>query len=134
MSIAFFVLGYVVMPEHFHLLISEPQVGTPSTAMQSVKQRFSQRVVPRRRQRRPANTHPLQKTAGHPLWRYGFKLAPVAIPDRTRRTEVQAFAPDGLGAALVVDADSEVVAKRKAESVGANIAVARDITRNPRLF
>jgi hypothetical protein len=31
----FVVLGYVVMPEHFHLLISEPQVGTPSTAMQS---------------------------------------------------------------------------------------------------
>ncbi len=48
----FVVLGYVVMPEHFHLLMSEPQVGTPSTAMQSVKQRFAQRVVPRHRQRR----------------------------------------------------------------------------------
>jgi hypothetical protein len=24
------VLGYVVMPEHFHLLITEPQTGTPS--------------------------------------------------------------------------------------------------------
>jgi putative transposase len=55
----FVVLGYVVMPEHFHLLISGPQVGTPSTAMQSVKQRFAQRVVPRRRQRRPSRTrHP----------------------------------------------------------------------------
>jgi len=64
----FVVLGYVVMPEHFHLLMSEPQVGTPSTAMQSVKQRFAQRVVPRRRQRRPSCTRPLQKTqgAGHP--------------------------------------------------------------------
>jgi putative transposase len=48
----FVVLGYVVMPEHFHLLMNEPQVGTPSTVMQSVKQRFAQRVVPRRRQRR----------------------------------------------------------------------------------
>jgi REP element-mobilizing transposase RayT len=38
----FVVLGYVVMAEHFHLLMSEPQVGTPSTAMQSVKQRFAQ--------------------------------------------------------------------------------------------
>src|SRR5580704_4023318 len=28
----FVVLGYVVMPEHFHLLMSEPQVGNPSTA------------------------------------------------------------------------------------------------------
>jgi putative transposase len=58
----FVVLGYVVMPEHFHLLVSEPQVGTPSTAMQSVKQRFAQRVVSRHRQRRPAGTRPLQKT------------------------------------------------------------------------
>jgi REP-associated tyrosine transposase len=64
----FVVLGYVVMPEHFHLLMSEPQVGTPSTAMQSVKQRFAQRVVPRHRQRRPAGTRPLQTAqgAGHP--------------------------------------------------------------------
>lgn len=35
----FVVLGYVVMPEHFHLLMSDPQVGDPSTVMQSVKQR-----------------------------------------------------------------------------------------------
>jgi len=74
----FVVLGYVVMPEHFHLLMSEPQVGTPSTAMQSVKQRFAQRVVPRRRQRRPAGTRPLHKTqgAGHPtpmpIWQPRF--------------------------------------------------------------
>jgi len=59
----FVVLGYVVMPEHFHLLMSEPQVGTPSTAMQSVKQRFAQRVVPRRRQRRPAGTRSLPKNS-----------------------------------------------------------------------
>ncbi len=64
----FVVLGYVVMPEHFHLLMSEPQVGTPSTAMQSVKQRFAQRVVPRHRQRRPGGTRPLQTAqgVGHP--------------------------------------------------------------------
>jgi putative transposase len=28
----FVVVGYVVMPEHFHLLMSEPQIGNPSTA------------------------------------------------------------------------------------------------------
>jgi len=28
----FVVLGYVVMPEHFHLLISEPQKGTGAEA------------------------------------------------------------------------------------------------------
>jgi putative transposase len=40
----FVILGYVVMPEHFHLLITEPQVGTPSTVMQVFKQRFARRV------------------------------------------------------------------------------------------
>jgi len=29
------------MPEHFHLLVSEPKVGTPSVAMQVLKQRVS---------------------------------------------------------------------------------------------
>ena len=37
----FVVVGYVVMPEHFHLLMSEPQKGTPSTVMQVLKQRFA---------------------------------------------------------------------------------------------
>ena len=40
----FVIAGYVVMPEHFHLLISEPQVGTPSTVMQVLKQRFSRQM------------------------------------------------------------------------------------------
>jgi putative transposase len=33
----FVVLGYVVMPEHFHLLISDPEVGNPSVVIQSLK-------------------------------------------------------------------------------------------------
>jgi REP element-mobilizing transposase RayT len=39
------VIGYVVMPEHFHLLISEPQKGTPSTVMQALKLGFARRVL-----------------------------------------------------------------------------------------
>jgi putative transposase len=35
----FWLLGYVVMPEHIRLLISEPKLGTPSTVMQVLKQR-----------------------------------------------------------------------------------------------
>ena len=31
----FGVVGYVVMPEHVHLLISEPQIGDPSTVVQA---------------------------------------------------------------------------------------------------
>src|SRR5450755_1788585 len=41
----FVVLGYVVMPEHFHLLISESQETTPSIAMQVLKQRFAHQVL-----------------------------------------------------------------------------------------
>ena len=41
----FVVLGYVVMPEHFHLLMSEPQEGDPSKAMQILKQVYAQRIL-----------------------------------------------------------------------------------------
>ena len=39
----FVVWGYVVMPEHFHLLISEPAKRTVAVAMQVLKQRVSRR-------------------------------------------------------------------------------------------
>lgn len=97
----FVVLGYVVMPEHFHLLMSEPQLGDPSSAMQSVKQRFAQRVVPRRRRRLPAlgaersvcsaaNTRPLQKTqgAGHPANEWGTRPAPSVYGSEITVTEL----------------------------------------------
>jgi len=41
----FVVAGYVIMPEHIHLLISEPQVKTPSTVMQALKLGFARRVI-----------------------------------------------------------------------------------------
>ena len=50
----FTLVGYVVMPNHIHLLISEPEKGTPSTAMQVLKQRVSKRLRPRRRKRASA--------------------------------------------------------------------------------
>jgi putative transposase len=37
----FVVAGYVVMPEHVHLLISEPNIEDPSRVMQVLKQRVS---------------------------------------------------------------------------------------------
>jgi putative transposase len=40
----FRVVGFVVMPEHFHLLMSEPDCGTVSTVLQVVKQRFARKV------------------------------------------------------------------------------------------
>jgi putative transposase len=46
----FVVVGYVVMPEHFHLLIGEPEVDTPSIVMQVLKQRFGHQVLKELRQ------------------------------------------------------------------------------------
>jgi REP-associated tyrosine transposase len=45
----FAVIGYVVMPEHFHLLIGEPKDGTVALPMQVLKQRVSQKCLGRLR-------------------------------------------------------------------------------------
>jgi putative transposase len=34
--------GYVVMPEHFHILISEPPIGNPSIVLSSLKKTVSE--------------------------------------------------------------------------------------------
>ena len=41
----FVVVGYVVMPEHVHLLFSEPERGNPSVVMQALKQGFARRIL-----------------------------------------------------------------------------------------
>jgi putative transposase len=70
----FGVVGYVVMPEHVHLLISEPRIGDPSIVVQAVKLGFVQRV--RNGQQNP---HVSQGTRdmGHPpasthIWQRRF--------------------------------------------------------------
>jgi putative transposase len=45
----FVVVGYVVMPEHIHLLMSEPEAGTPSTVMQILKQRSARALLPKKK-------------------------------------------------------------------------------------
>jgi REP element-mobilizing transposase RayT len=47
----FMVVGYVVMPEHVHLLISEPEKSDPSVEMQVLQQRFARAVLRMRRAR-----------------------------------------------------------------------------------
>jgi putative transposase len=50
----FQLIGYVVMPEHVHLLISEPKQGTPSTMLQKLKLRVAQKLRRRRRSKNSA--------------------------------------------------------------------------------
>jgi len=54
---AFRLLGYVVMPEHVHLLLSEPRIGDLSKAMQALKQKVSRE---------------LGTCAGSPFWQRRF--------------------------------------------------------------
>ncbi len=44
-SYRFFVTGYVVMPEHVHLLVSEPERTLLATAMQAMKQSVARRLT-----------------------------------------------------------------------------------------
>jgi putative transposase len=49
----FALAGYVLMPNHVHLLISEPKNGTPSVVLKVLKQRVS-RDLRRKKRRAPA--------------------------------------------------------------------------------
>ena len=68
----FVVVGYVIMPEHIHLLISEPQVKTPSTVMQALKLGFARRVLAQaRRRRNPAQARLFEHEPQH-IWQRRF--------------------------------------------------------------
>jgi putative transposase len=43
----FFVSGYVIMPEHIHLLLSEPGRGTLATALKAIKQSVARKLAAR---------------------------------------------------------------------------------------
>ena len=44
-SYRFDVIGYVVMPEHVHLLVTEPERENLATALQALKQSVSQKLI-----------------------------------------------------------------------------------------
>ncbi|MGB8128997.1 MAG: transposase [Candidatus Angelobacter sp.] len=66
----FVVVGYVVMPEHFHLLIGEPRMKKLFTAMQVLKQRVS--VQCRGKKRKSAS----QKSASQ-MWLWQEAIPPA---------------------------------------------------------
>jgi putative transposase len=43
----FVVVGYVIMPEHVHLLLTEPERANPSVVMQALKQSFARNLLRR---------------------------------------------------------------------------------------
>ena len=68
----FVVVGYVVMPEHFHLLMSEPQEGTPSVVLQVLKLSFARRVLAELRRRRNRAQGELFDPTPQHIWQARF--------------------------------------------------------------
>jgi len=69
---SFVVVGYVVMPDHIHLLISEPEKGDPSRVMQAIKQGYSRRVLKAVRKRRVAGQQELFAVGCEHVWQRRF--------------------------------------------------------------
>jgi putative transposase len=70
----FVVVGYVVMPEHVHLLVSEPERGNPSLVLAALKQTFAHRLLRELRAKTGAQTDSLWNTpvaVGH-VWQSHF--------------------------------------------------------------
>lgn len=68
------VVGYVVMPEHVHLLLSEPESSNHSVVVQVLKQHFAHELLDRLRQRGSVAEGSLWKTVleqGH-VWQRRF--------------------------------------------------------------
>ena len=76
----FALLGYVVMPEHVHLLIGEPPSGTPSIVLRRLKLRAARRLRKRQKRSRAAQMElPFGGDKGAPrsFWQarfYNFKV------------------------------------------------------------
>ena len=68
----FVVVGYVVMPEHVHLLLTEPEIGSPSTVMQVLKQRTAHALLPRRKRRDPRRRTLFEEAPGRAFWQARF--------------------------------------------------------------
>ena len=85
----FAVIGYVVMPEHVHLLLSEPAKRDPSIVVQVLKQRVSRRL--RRRIRARTSTqqfhlwHESTTVAHRSFWQRRFY--DFNVWSRKKRTE-----------------------------------------------
>jgi putative transposase len=87
----FCVHGYVIMPEHFHLLISEPETGDPGTVMQVLKQRVSHQglkilyptLSQKTRKDGPPDPTKMIRSSGHPHPTLSQKMGKNGAPKLT---------------------------------------------------
>jgi putative transposase len=113
-----YIAGYVVMPEHVHLLLSEPERSTLSVALQMLKQNVA---------------HKIAHLAGTPFWQpryYDFNVRseqkrveklkylhrnPVnrGLVEKPKDWEWSSFRHYATGADGVVEIESEWTARRR---------------------
>jgi putative transposase len=120
------VVGYVIMPEHVHLLLSEPEESNHSVVLQVLKQRFSRELLERLRKRQSRPDGSLWNTVleqGH-VWQRRFydfvvwnrhkraeklrymhenpvRRGLVASPEEWRWSSYRAYADEDSGPVLV---------------------------------
>ncbi len=102
----FVVVGFVVMPEHVHLLISEPERGNPSTVMQVVKQSFARRWLRQHRagdDARQGGLWDLALDQGH-VWQRRFYDF-VVLNQRKRVQKLQYMHCNPVTRGLVLEAE-----------------------------
>ncbi|SRR5581483_610569 len=130
----FYVRGYVVMPEHVHLLISEPKYAKLSTALQMLKQNVARRL------RLPeGNPFWLERYYDFNVWSEAKRVEKLRYMHRNpvRRGLVEkpedwkwsSFRHYATGVEGVVEIESEWTA-RKRERAG--IALSLNESQNPR--
>ncbi len=85
----FQLLGYVVMPEHVHLLMSEPPHGTPSTVLQKLKLRVARKLRKRRGPVSAGQMRCLLRRRGNRCERFGrrgFTISMCTAKERRGRS------------------------------------------------
>jgi putative transposase len=87
----FRLVGYVVMPEHVHLLMGEPKHGTPSTVVQKLKLRVSRKMRQRRRFGCAAQYRlPFEEMEGPPRAYWQARFYDFNVYTKGRKTELHA--------------------------------------------
>jgi REP element-mobilizing transposase RayT len=89
----FVVIGYVVMPEHFHLLISEPEKANPSVVMQALKLGVVRRLFPRKQRSDPGAPRLFQDMPAQHFWQRRFYDFNVWSAQARRETSLHASQP-----------------------------------------
>ena len=116
------VFGYVIMPEHVHLLVTEPERSTLAVAMQMLKQKTGQKVASpegtpfwqRRYYDRNIHSYKEHIAALRYIHRNPVKRGLVELPEQWRWSSFLHYAT---GAEGVVEIESEWTV-RKREQMG----------------